>query len=164
MDSNMKNTIPAEITSEMIGTKVKDVSGMEGVIIKGSVSPLVRVAFGKDGKSVWRDLLPKYLTISTAPIPVKTAYTKGNWILKNQLQVRAGEKIIANIDPLYGDVSDENIANAKLIAAAPEMLQTLLGIRKQLNYQHEMNKASGTGKSWELELIEIDQAIFAATI
>lgn len=48
----------------MVGTKVVDLSGLSGVIIKAKFAPLVRVAFGADGKSDWRDLQANQLTIT----------------------------------------------------------------------------------------------------
>lgn len=45
------------------GDKVTDLSGIEGTVIPNPFGKrgLIRVAFGEDGKSNWRDLNPKHL-------------------------------------------------------------------------------------------------------
>jgi hypothetical protein len=51
------------------GDKVKDLSGIEGVVIANPFGNpgMTRVAFGEDGKSNWRDLKTNQLTLSSLP-------------------------------------------------------------------------------------------------
>lgn len=102
---------------------------------------------------------------------MKTNHTKGKWNLSkkagtnNMCRIKDGSnKIIADAYCFSERIPSETAeANAKLIAAAQTLLETLIGIRSQINYQHEMNKLSGSGKSWEIELKNIDEAIELAT-
>ena len=77
---------------------------------------------------------------------MKTKHTQGQWKQMNltvytTLQSENGsERImeIASIDPKKGQISEENIANAQLIASAPELLealQHLLRSHRQLTFE-----------------------------
>lgn len=65
-----------------------------------------------------------------------TKFTKGNWLLKNPIAKYAGYNnlwfcIIESedrhiIQKIYGKTKEEAEANAKLIAAAPEMLEACM--------------------------------------
>lgn len=83
---------------------------------------------------------------------MKTKHTQGQWKQMNltvytTLQSENGsERImeIASIDPKKGQISDENLANAQLIASAPELLealQHLLNSHRQLTFEkhHSLN-------------------------
>lgn len=173
MNSDETPTNTADtITSEMIGLKVKDLSGTVGIIIEGEFAPLVRVAFGQDGKSIWRDSPARFLTIVK-----KSKYPEGEWyvslqtpqdketmLFSKRIRVEnlkmSEDRVIANV---LGITAEEAEITAKLFVAAPKLLQTLIGIRSQMNHLNEITKAAGTGKSWETELIAIDEVIFDAT-
>ena len=108
----------------------------------------------------------------------KLNYTKGKWqvlpeeVDKDYIRVRGtcigGRYKIANVPtPTYDNVhereSDETRANARLIAAAPEMLEALIesvifieNVSEGMdisNLKHYQNKVAiiekATGKSWE---------------
>jgi transcription initiation factor IIE alpha subunit len=83
---------------------------------------------------------------------MRTKHTNGQWKQMNltiytTIQTESGnEKImeIASIDPKKGQMSDENLANAQLIASAPELLealQHLLKSHRQLTFEknHSLN-------------------------
>ena len=55
-------------------------------------------------------------------------YTKGEWRIEESISydfIRVGKKRIAMIDNLEDSAIKEHKANAKLIAAAPELLEAL---------------------------------------
>lgn len=64
-------------------------------------------------------------------------HSKGEWHVKNETDIYAGSELISSA---YGfkvkrtgryEVTEESIANAKLIAAAPEMLSLLIRYRNE---------------------------------
>jgi len=80
-------------------------------------------------------------------------HTKGEWELSHH--TNQGIRIVINPDnpsktenicSVSGNPSDESVyANAKLIAAAPELLQALLEAEIQIEYMHERTGETGTG-------------------
>lgn len=56
--------------------------------------------------------------------------TKGNWRIYNDFKVGTGVK---NICEIYNNTSNESKANAKLIAAAPDLLEALQKIASNSN-------------------------------
>lgn len=70
----------------------------------------------------------------------KANHTKGKMILRNQLQIAIGEKIIANIDPLFGQVNDENCANAERIIKAWNMHDEVIDVLKKTEWELERLK------------------------
>lgn len=76
---------------------------------------------------------------------MKTKHTVGQWkysgltIYAHKVtETQDSRKIIASIDPKRGEPSEENEANAKLIASAPELLealQLLLKSHRQLTFE-----------------------------
>ena len=106
---------------------------------------------------------------------MKTKHTKGKWIMNvtkkyvqsdnNGLAITNDEGIL--IAKVSYDLTDKDIdeytANAKLIIASPVMLRALISIRTTIYSNHEMNKVSCSGKSWQKELDEIDAVINSAT-
>jgi hypothetical protein len=65
-------------------------------------------------------------------IETPPAHTQGEWKLHHPLQVRVGEKIIANIDPMNRQIDDENYANAKRIVEAVNMHDSLVESLKEI--------------------------------
>jgi hypothetical protein len=88
---------------------------------------------------------------------MKTQHTKGEWKMEYPL---LGDFIIHNDGlrivsvHLIDDKLEEQEANAKLIAAAPDLLETLYEIQKQFNENGNM-----TGHLWS----KCEQAIKKAT-
>lgn len=72
---------------------------------------------------------------------METKHTKGEWKQK-ALYIICNNKLIANIDPINGNFSIENEANAKLISAAPELLEACKRVLK--------DKVNSSGESPEL--------------
>ena len=76
-------------------------------------------------------------------------YTKGQWEVQHSFNVFCGRRVIASCGG-YADnwkvdeVHNENIANAKLIAAAPDMYEALEKIQEWLLFDKEL-----TGKEVE---------------
>lgn len=80
-------------------------------------------------------------------------HTKGKWELSHN--TNQGIKIVIspddplkteNICSIFGSPSEESTyANAKLIAAAPELLEALLEAKIQIEYMHERTGETGTG-------------------
>lgn len=66
---------------------------------------------------------------------MKTKHTKGKWIARD-LQIKdINGGIIANVDPIFALAIDENVANAKLIASAPELLELLIELHEKTLYK-----------------------------
>lgn len=70
-------------------------------------------------------------------------HTPGPWQLDSVVTtIKAGDRIVANTEPLqavFGTglrecTEEEKVANARLIAAAPEMLETLKQVAKLVSY------------------------------
>lgn len=81
-----------EDTEFKYGDKVLDLSGIEGTVIAFPFGKagMTRVAFGKDGKSDWRDLKTSQLTKkedipNTGTVTGEGLHTKGEWITANKI-------------------------------------------------------------------------------
>ena len=66
---------------------------------------------------------------------MNTTHTSGNWTLEycldNSIFVKSGENFISHIETQENSgISDEMNANARLIAAAPELLQMVYDLKK----------------------------------
>ena len=64
---------------------------------------------------------------------MKTKHTQGEWEIEHGISyhfIRANEKPVAMIDSLPKTALPECEANANLIAAAPELLEALIGVQK----------------------------------
>ncbi len=106
---------------------------------------------------------------------MKTKHTKGKWIMNvtkkyiqpdnDGLAITSDEGVlVCKVSHDFSDKDvDEYTANAKLIIASPMMLQALISIRTTIFSNHEMNRISCSGKSWQKELDEIDAVINSAT-
>ena len=70
---------------------------------------------------------------------MKTEFTKGKWKLDRDFIYTELSEVICDIDPIgvskkvFTRSKEEAIANAKLIAAAPELLNTLIGVLDIMN-------------------------------
>jgi hypothetical protein len=79
-------------------------------------------------------------------------YTKGKWAIHNQ-DFRSGNELeihpevgIDGIYPFYCKVGGrEKVANAHLIAAAPDMYEALQEAKRQLEYLADKFTPTGTG-------------------
>lgn len=111
-----------------IGDKVKDLSGIEGTIIEMPAG-LIRVAFGKDGKSNWRDLNPHQLT----PAQTDAAFTGGE---KWQRIISFGHSRIVEGDKNICTVFEESEKYSPLIAEAKNMYELLNEIMAELKFHH----------------------------
>lgn len=105
-------------------------------------------------------------------------HTQGEWI-KGIRHTRKGAAIVTIQIPkqplidIYQIDSDdcsnpiccstEQHANAKLIAAAPDLLEALIQIKREIEYSHSINKLKQEGKDWTNELTHINSAIKKAT-
>jgi len=90
-------------------------------------------------------------------------YTKGNWEVNKRASrnVKCNDITIANCSSGQDGVrEDEEIANAKLIAAAPDLLEALQTLQTAIGYAAENNTLHVLGKQ-DIDLI--DAAIFKAT-
>lgn len=78
-----------------IGDKVKDLSGIEGTVIPGEYSPLVRVDFGNGN---WRDLRGSQLTKVNDSEPLYKVLnekrTQGDWANSGDIQIRHKQRSI----------------------------------------------------------------------
>ncbi len=70
-------------------------------------------------------------------------YTPAPWEVKHQWNVMSGSRLVAgcgghssNIDP---HVDETNKANARLVAAAPLLLDALQELQKQVHVHHKMS-------------------------
>ena len=64
------------------------------------------------------------------------SYTKGKWSFGHNVGVYSGETHIADIAPVNNGF-DETLANAKLIAAAPGLLEALIEVVRISDRNHE---------------------------
>lgn len=64
-----------------------------------------------------------------------SGHTQGPWEIKNNIGIYSGNRQLAVISSRIGDMNDEERANARLIAAAPELLDVLLTIQKYRAYE-----------------------------
>jgi len=102
-----------------------------------------------------------------------TKYTKGEWVINKQasntVQVKGTNRSIASTGGYSVNGTDaeliynENIANAKLISASPDLLEVLIEVRSKIQYEQGLNKLSKSGKDWSVELGLINTAINKAT-
>lgn len=104
---------------------------------------------------------------------METKITKGEWILKEQGD--ASEYCILTPENrwvvafrLNGERMEEEIANAKLIAAAPELLNALELCRpymQDLENENFEDRQAGILKDWELSIafVSLENAIKKAT-
>lgn len=150
-----------ETKSFKYGDKVKDLSGFEGTVIPNphGIAGKVRVAFGEDGKSIWRDLNAHQLTlskeeISNGSIGSEEGFTGGNWYIE---QKHAGCAIWANIPyKEYDRVIVASLwalnqqANAALICEAKNIYHELKDI---LLY----TKVKNGRAEWKTSAEKIDQ-------
>ena len=76
-----------------------------------------------------------------------TMYTKGEWEIQDRTHIFSGERLVANcggysVSTMESSTLKENIANAHLISAAPDMYEALKRIRLQYSItNHELDKA-----------------------
>ena len=82
------------------------------------------------------------------------SYTKGEWSFGHNIGVYSGETHIADIAPVNNGF-DETLANAKVIAAAPDLLEALIALKDYCKY-HQILLGSGI-------IHQIDVAIDKAT-
>lgn len=88
-------------------------------------------------------------------------HTKGEWLVKHEYHIMSGDgRSIASAGTFSSNVNpekvrEENMANAKLIAASPDLLEALIEIQKQFNKDGNM-----TGHLYEI----CDKAIKKATL
>jgi hypothetical protein len=71
-------------------------------------------------------------------------YTKGEWKVKDDrphFSIQVGRQNIASISSLNNMLNDEKLANAHLIAAAPEMYEAL---RELSEITHDLGLGDGT--------------------
>jgi hypothetical protein len=91
---------------------------------------------------------------------METKFTKGNWSIVEGLK-KAGDLCVHSQGKLIcsfeNDGSEEEDANARLIAAAPELLQALIAINRSINEQL-LNARFGN------ELSKMKSAINKATL
>ena len=67
-------------------------------------------------------------------------HTPGPWIARMNCDVMAGERLVA--DCMTGRLKDDR-ANARLIAAAPEMLEVLIELQESAQYWSEYDVPLG---------------------
>ena len=138
----MKNQ---SILSFKYGDKVLDLSDREGTVVANPYGKpgIVRVAFGKDGKSDWRDLSPDKLRHK--PYGSTDGHTPGEWkvvpisdcCLTIQIDGFREDKkggYIAEIkwERNAGGIGKEDEANARLIASAPTLLKENEQLKEQV--------------------------------
>ena len=103
---------------------------------------------------------------------METKHTKGEWEVANQSEqkkwfnISSPSGIIARsfygkLEPIVYDY--EAKANAKLIAAAPDLLEALQKVKSELMYENLINKEKSSGRNWQVELDIINQVIKKAT-
>jgi hypothetical protein len=103
---------------------------------------------------------------------METKHTKGKWEVANQSEqkkwfnISSPSGIIARsfygeLEPIVYDY--EAKANAKLIAAAPDLLEALQKVKSELMYENLINKEKSSGRNWQVELDIINQVIKKAT-
>ncbi len=92
-------------------------------------------------------------------------HTEGEWEIKpktesTSIKIIHKEQgfVIASIISI-----DEAEANAKLMMASKDLLETLIEIRSKLQYEQGMNAISKSGKDWSIELKMTNEAINKAT-
>ena len=101
-----------------VGDKVKDLSGIEGVVIDAGVGATVRVAFAPDGKGNWRDLNPQQLTSVMEVVEKEDEkHTAGKIVVIDGTKLRAtnskGFCLIADCSVSSVLTQTEKEANAK---------------------------------------------------
>jgi len=104
---------------------------------------------------------------------MKTEFTKGKWELDRDFIYSKLSEVICDIDPIgvskkvFTRSKEEAIANAKLIAAAPELLEALISVLNIMNDSEGVAgyHLNGDIASWgEFEEIkQAEQAIKKAT-
>lgn len=94
---------------------------------------------------------------------MKTKRTKGEWKyhlnFRGDYSITVNDESLAFVLSLKNDKDNTDLANAKLIAAAPKLLEVLSKIRGKIQYEQGRNKINQSGKDWSLELKEINNAI-----
>lgn len=102
---------------------------------------------------------------------METKHTKGEWTLCQ----KSGTNDLCRIkDSSGGIIADcfwlgegrsqaQSEANAKLIAAAPDLLEALQKVKSELMYENLINKEKSSGRNWQVELDIINQVIKKAT-
>ncbi len=93
---------------------------------------------------------------------METKYTRGDWKAEAGT-VMTDRRLISNCIGNGVTLTEEDKANAMLIAAAPRMLKTLQKLRGRIELQQTVGQLTGVVRDWNPELNEIDQAIIAAT-
>jgi hypothetical protein len=100
---------------------------------------------------------------------MKTKHTTGQWkysgltIYAHKVtETQDSRKIIALIDPKRGEPSEENEANAKLIASAPDLLETLQSVADFYSAKIEQTKGAEQF-NWECRLKDVQKVIDKAT-
>ena len=104
---------------------------------------------------------------------MKTKFTKGEWVLDTDFIYSELSEVICDIDPIgvskkvFTRSKEEAISNAKLIAAAPELLNALIGV---LNIMNDSEGVAGYHLNGDIakwdefeEIKQAEQAIKKAT-
>ncbi len=90
-------------------------------------------------------------------------YTMGDWKAEDGT-VMTDRRLIARCIGNGVSLTEEDKANAILIAAAPRLLKTIQKLRQRIELQQTVGQLTGTVKDWNGELDEIDQVIKLATL
>ncbi len=93
---------------------------------------------------------------------IKQKYTRGNWKQEGGV-VTTDRRVICNCNAVGIFNPEEDLANATLVAAAPQMLKTLQKLRGRIELQQTVGQLTGVVRDWNSELYDIDQAIAVAT-
>lgn len=63
---------------------------------------------------------------------METKHTKGEWFIQGKTLIKCGNEQVASANAIL----DECESNAKLIAAAPELLEALIDLTNQIKNEH----------------------------
>ena len=91
-------------------------------------------------------------------------YTKGEWKVEYETQVVCGDRLIANTGGYattanYKLIQEENVANARLIAAAPGLYEGLKEASAVINSLLIKYELSGSRESLQRTLNDLNEAL-----
>ena len=93
----------------------------------------------------------------------KTAPTPGPWIVNSRaIEQDDAHRPISVVAYLEDENNDDWAANARLIAAAPEMLATLVLVRSAIRVHHEAGR-NAVIEPWSVVTDALDKAIRIAS-